>query len=246
MSAFSWLKNLFTDRTTTAGEVAEISTLRHLDSMRKAHSLLDIRVPRLNGLRCQSMVLAINTEEGYLTLDEPFPPARLESGDTLHITCRLKNRAPIEFNSKLLRKQTGTDGNSYLLELPESLQSEGGLENYRIYVDQENLTLELTIDDELLQCHVIAMSFDSIKFHILGQFSQQLKEATLFKHGYLRLPDELIECDLTIEQSFDLSRPLLHTLCTAKLELVDKADSKKFNQYLASVQRRQRRRELRQ
>jgi hypothetical protein len=245
MSFFSWAKHLFGFSDDAVEERSEISTLRHLESMRKAHSLLDIRVPRLNGLRCQSIVLDVNPEEGYLTLDEPFPYASLESGDTLHITCRIKNRSPVEFNSTLLRKQNQNGNTNYLLELPESIQGDGPLDNYRIYVEKENISLELTIDDEIIQSQVIAISFDSIKFHILGQHSDKLSEAKLFKGCFLRLPDELIECSITVQQSFDLSRPLLHTLCTAKLELDQRVDNKKFNHYLASLQRQQRRRELR-
>jgi hypothetical protein len=213
--------------------------------MRKSHSLLDIRIPRLNGMRCQSMILAINTEEGFLTLDEPFPSARLDSGDTLHITCRLKNRTAIEFNSKLLRKQSENGGNTYLLELPASIQGDDAADNYRIYVEKENLTLEIEVDNEIIQSQIIAIAFESIKFQLIGKYSDVLKETSTYKQCFLRLDDEPIECTLTIQQSFDLSRPLLHTLCTAKLELEQKTDSKKFNAFLAALQRRQRRRELR-
>lgn len=246
MSIFTTIKNILGLATKENTGDDESSTLDQLDSIRKAHSLLDIRIPRLNSLRCQSMVLSINSREGYLILDEPFPYAALDSGDTLHITARLKNRSPIEFNSKLLAKQRVANHTEYWLELPESIQAEDNFDNYRIHVEKENLSLELTVDNDTVQASIIAMSFDSIKFQILGKYSDQLGENTCINNCFLRFPDgELIDCHITIQKCFDMTRPLPHTLCTAKLELETKTDNKKFDQYLAAIQRQRLRRELR-
>jgi hypothetical protein len=249
MSFFSWITQALGFDSKQAESRGEFSALQLLESIRKAHSLLDIRISRLNDLRCQSMILTINTAEGYLILDEPFPRNKLEKldgGDTLNITCRQKNRSPITFNTKLLSKQQCNGNVSYLLELPESIQGDAETKNYRLYVEKENLNIELISNDETVQATVIAISFDSIKFHILGQHSQFLSEGTAINNCFLRLADgELIECDITIQQSFDLLRPLPHTLCTAKLSLEAKADDKKLSHYLVALQRQQRRRELR-
>jgi c-di-GMP-binding flagellar brake protein YcgR len=249
MSFFSWISQTLGFGSRPEETLGEISTLQLLDSMRKAHSLLDIRISRLNDLRCQSMILAINSDEGYLILDEPFPRTqlgKLDGGDTLNITCRQKNRSPISFNTKLLSRQQHNDGAAYLLELPESIQGDAETKNYRLYVEKENLNIELSCNDETMQGTVIAISFDSIKFHILGQHSQYLSENTEIQNCFLRLTDgELIECSITVQKSFDLLRPLPHTLCTAKLSVAEKSDDKKLSHYLASLQRQQRRRELR-
>jgi c-di-GMP-binding flagellar brake protein YcgR len=249
MSFFSWISQTLGFGSRSEETVGEFSALQLLESMRKAHSLLDIRISRLNDLRCQSMILAINSDEGYLILDEPFPRTqlgKLDGGDTLNITCRQKNRTPIAFNTKLLSKQLHNGNAAYLLELPESIQGDAETKNYRIYVEKENLNIEIISNNETVQGTVIAISFDSIKFQLLGQHSQYLSENTEIQNCFLRLADgELIECSITMQKSFDLLRPLQHTLCTAKLSLEAKADDKKFSHYLASLQRQQRRRELR-
>ncbi len=222
---------------------------QQLDVLKNRHSFIEVKFPRLEQ-SFQSMILELHPEDSYLLVDELYPPdgrqAVLE-GDMVEIS----GRAPgvsVVFYSKLLLREV-IDGNpAYRMELPDEIGATYRRHAYRVYVEREtDLILDVrSKDGALIDVHIVNLSADGIKLSVRGIDSASLEREHLWEHSVIRLPSGIdVDCTIDIRTVYPMRSPAPHLLAGAKLEISSAVQRSKLDQYLATVQRRQRRREVR-
>lgn len=220
-----------------------------LERLAQRHSFVDVSFSRI-GRSYQSMIVGLRPELGELILDEMFPPegvSELARGDLAEVTHR-DSQFPLHFVTRLLGREQ-IDGNpAYRVELPASVGASGSRRAYRVYVEtEEGLALDITCaEGEPLYCRVVNLSVEGLKIDIDGDHSKTLQRQHLFTDCLLQLPSgDNIECDIDIRNFSCLQKPALHTLAGGVLKIEQPHYRVRLNRYLATVQRRQLRREMR-
>lgn len=221
-----------------------------LDYLRRYHEWIDVS-PTQTGTRYQSLILAIDIDSKELIIDELYPPEqldRIQPGDTLEVHGRSK-RVAVSFYSRLLAKELRNGEPVYRLELPEDVginQSRGA---YRVYVENEvGLDIELYAiqadksEEAISAVRIVNLSADGIKLSFPQDMSTVLGQQRIFNHCLIRLPTGFdIDCDIELRNLYAINIPHPHSLGGGKLTIAQPQQRTKLQQYLASVQRRQRR-----
>lgn len=214
------------------------------------HEWIDVNVCRTEQ-SYQSLILAIDPDQKEILIDDLFPkqgrPA-LEAGDRLEISCRAK-RSPINFFTRLLAQETRDGEIAWRLELPEEIGLTQSRGSYRVYVESEvGLEIDIPVDGQTLPAvRVINLSTDGIKLSFPQEVEQQLRASPHFAGCLIRLPtDYYIDCEIELRNLYPLRTPFHHILAGGKMVVANPQQRVKLQQYLASVQRKQRRRENRE
>jgi len=245
------LKSLFNRfRPQAHSEEHNADRYRQLDLLRERHSFIAVKFPRVQQ-SFQSMILELHPDEGYVLIDELYPPhARQEliEGDTAEIDGRA-NGQDISFFSRLLLRESIDGTPAYRMELPEEIGASYRRRGaYRIYVEREtDLLIDIRLDEETtLDAAIVNLSSEGIKVNVDGDISRVLDTQRLWSDCLIRLPGDIdIDCNIEVRNAYLMRTPSLHTLVGAKLDIAHAPQRTKLDQYLAAVQRRQRRRELR-
>ena len=222
---------------------------RQLELLQRHHNFLDVHFPRIER-RYQSLILELHPDAGYLLIDELFPAdgrQLLLEGDVAEISARGSSGA-VNFFSRLLLKESSGSAGSYRIELPEEIGGSYRRHAFRVYVERESdLLLDLRDGDgNPLPAHIVNLSADGIKISIDGDVVKLLEHHRHIDNALIRLPDETdIDCAIDLRNIYLMRTPEKHTLAGAKLDIAQAAQRNKLGQYLAAVQRRQRRRESR-
>ncbi|MDY0007786.1 MAG: flagellar brake protein [Spongiibacteraceae bacterium] len=260
MAVFQKLLKRFTGSPTPPGE--DQSRFERLEMVQERHVFIDVKCPRL-GRSFQSLILAINANEGDLILDEFFPPegsGDLLEGDALEITSRSKSIA-VSFYSRLLAREFRGGAPIYRVELPENIGISRNRQAYRVYVASESDLFiqiplvpthpaEKTSDDDgeenLVDGHIINLSFEGIKLDIDGDVARHFERAPRLQDCRIHLPDgQEVICHIDIRSVYPMRTPNAHTLIGGRLSVPQPNQRTRLTQYLAAVQRAQRRREMR-
>jgi c-di-GMP-binding flagellar brake protein YcgR len=235
----------------TAKETSsEHSDLQLLTRLCHDHALIDVKVMRL-AMQYQSMILAVDVDNDELIIDQLFPAEKLdelEAGDSIEISCNNRGKV-INFFSRILMPDHFQDTPCYRLELPRDIGQNQSRGAYRVYVDREQgLTIDLgSTDNRLLSAHIVNLSPEGLKLSFIDDLSGSLKANQCFEHTLITLPDGFdIECRLTVRNSYSVRSTHIHSLAGASIEIPNPQQRVKLNQYLAGVQRKQRRRENRE
>ncbi len=221
----------------------------HLDWLQRRHAFIDVRAARIDQ-QFQSLLLQIDSVLGELIFDDFYPvegSEQLRNGDLLEVTSRNGDR-PLHFVSRLLGRELRGDGPVYRLELPASISTTGTRQAYRVYVDGEpGLSMEINLESgQPLACRPVNLSVEGVKLDIDGDVTRLLEQHSHYGDCTIQLPDgTLIECQLDLRNFRLMHAPVPHTLAGGTLQIAHAPHRVKLGQYLAAVQRRQRRRELR-
>ncbi len=233
-----------------ASDANGIDHYDRLEQLRKNHDFIDVKVTS-SGDSYQSIILAIDVDNGELVIDQPFPPNGLENmqaGDTVEITSQSR-LALISFYTRILAIDETDGDNIYRLELPEEVGRNHSRNAYRVYVDrEEDLQIQMDIDlqDPVGDIRIINLSSDGIKLGFPEDITEQLQAQPDFPHCVIQLPSGLdIDCSIGIKNIYRIRSPRSHSLAGGALEILDPQHRSKLDQYLFSVQRQQRRREIR-
>ena len=219
-----------------------------LQELARRHSFVEVSFHR-TGRSYQSMVLALRAELGEIVLDELFPgdgTDTLRRGDLADVVQR-GERHSVSFVTRLLGREQLQGNPAYRMELPASVGGHDNRDAYRVYVDNEaGLALELAFEDEEpMLCRIVNLSIEGLKIDIDGDFSEALQRQRRFQGCRLQLPDSTdIDCEIVVRNVACLQKPV-HTLAGAELKIPSAPHRVRLNRYLAAVQRRQRRREVR-
>jgi len=243
----SLFKSLFSSR---SNEPAEADPYEMLQRLRKSHEWIDVKIPGLDK-SYQSMIIEIDTDSRELIIDELFPPEGLDKltpGDTVEVRGQTKTNT-VNFYTKILEWQNQGAGLLFKLELPEEIGRSHSRSAYRVYVGGETeLAFTMNMDDEeSLGITIINLSADGMKISFDQDVTDILKEHKLYDQCVIGLPNGLdIDCEFEVKNIYRIQRPHQHGLAGGVLKITHPQHRAKLNQYLASVQRQQRRRELRE
>lgn len=220
-----------------------------LERLRIDHDWISAKVTK-NGEIYQSLILQVDIENSELIIDELYPPENLdqiEPGDTVEIYSQNDNK-PVNFYSRILARELNGDDARWRLELPAEVGRNQSRSAYRVYVESEqDLEIELYSDNEPLQdVRIINISSEGIKLSFAEELKDQLQDNQEFMACIIRLPTGVdIDCDIHLRNLYSIRTPLPHILGGGKLTIESPQQRVKLQQYLASVQRQQRRREAR-
>ncbi len=220
-----------------------------LETLQRRHSFIEVKFPRIEQ-SFQSMILELHADESFLIIDELYPAEgrqKLLEGDDAEITAQAAG-TKVAFFSKLLAREVSEGTPTYRMELPEEIGSTVRRRAFRVYVEREaNLSIDIgAVGEAVHDAHIVNLSGDGIKLSFRGNISKQLERNRVFENCVIRLPNG-IDIDGTIElrNIYTIRTPTLHTLAGGMLNVVIPSQRTKLSQYLAAVQRKQRRRESR-
>ena len=119
---------------------------------------------------------------------------------------------------------------------------------FRVYVEnEENLEIELYIDQQPLNnVRIINLSTEGLKLSFDEADTTTIEKHRLFEDCIIRLPNgEDIDCRIQLSNLYRIRTPHPHTLGGGKLTINNAQQRVKLQQYIAAIQRKQRRRETR-
>ena len=218
--------------------------------LRKNHDWIDVRLAKTDQ-QFQSLILSIDPENHELIIDELFPResgASIAPGETVEIVSRSK-RLPINFYTRILAIDQADDGQLLRLELPEEIGSNHNRGAYRVFVgNEEDLGISINLPDcDPGYVQIINLSSDGIKLNFARDISRELNNPSSLKDCIIHLPDGYdIDCELVIRNVYRITSPTVHTLAGGTISVPQPQHRAKLSQYLAAIQRKQRRRETRQ
>lgn len=227
----------------------EADNYSQLEILQRRHSFIEVKFPRIEQ-SFQSMILELHPDDSFLVIDELYPAEgrqKLLEGDEAEIIAQVPG-IKVAFFSKLLAREITEGLPVYRMELPEEIGSTVRRRSFRVYVEREaNLAIDLgKIGEQSLSAHVVNLSADGIKLSLRGNVSKQLEKNRLLENCLIRLPNGIdIDASIELRNIYTIRTPTLHTLAGGVLSIAIPSQRTKLNQYLAAVQRKQRRRESR-
>ena len=220
-----------------------------LEMLQRRHSFIEVKFPRIEK-SFQSMILELHPDDSYLLIDELYPPEgrqELIEGDAAEISAQAPG-LKVSFFSKLLVRESIDGTLSYRMELPEEIGSTLRRRAYRVYVEREaGLAVDIRDQDgQPIDAHIVNLSGDGIKLSLRGNVSKLLEKNRALEQCVIKLPNQIdIDCSIEIRNIYVIRTPSLHTLAGASIVVPMPSHQTKLGQYLAAVQRKQRRREAR-
>ena len=223
-----------------------------LESLRTKHQWIDVIVTKTD-TAYQSLILKIDIEQRELIIDELYPPEgleHLETGDTLEVSSKEPNQ--VKFYTRILAFDQREDATYYQLELPDEVGQRQNRGVFRVYVDNES-GLDATLvykNTPLRNVRIINLSVEGLKLSfdddIINESTDKDTSDQLLHNCILQLPTgDDIDCDIELRKLYRIHAPQPHTLSGGKLTISNPQHRVKLQQYLAAVQRKQRRREMR-
>lgn len=244
------LKSLFARlRGAPARTKKETDNYSQLELLQRRHSFIEVKFPRLEQ-SFQSMILELHPDDGFLVVDEFYPAEgrqKLLEGDEAEIIAQVPG-IKLAFFSKLLVREITEGLPVYRMELPEEIGSTVRRRAFRVYVEREaNLAIDLgKVGDSNFEAHIVNLSPDGIKLSLRGNVAKQLEKNRTLENCLIRLPNGIdIDANIELRNIYAIRTPTHHTLAGGMLNVAIPSQRTKLNQYLAAVQRKQRRRESR-
>lgn len=220
-----------------------------LEVLQRRHSFIEVKFPRIEQ-SFQSMFLELHPDDSYVLIDELYPlenRQELIEGDAAEISAQAPG-IKISFFSKLLAREIIDGTPAYRMELPEDIGSTLRRRAFRVYVERETgLAIDLRDPDgQPIDASVVNLSGDGIKLSLRGNISKLLEKNRVLEQCVIKLPNHIdIDCSIEIRNIYVIRTPSLHTLAGATMTVPMPSHQTKLGQYLAAVQRKQRRREAR-
>lgn len=220
-----------------------------LEMLQRRHSFIEVKFPRIER-SFQSMILELHAEEGHMVIDELYPAdgrQYLLEGDIAEIGGKATG-VVVSFYSRLLARETAGDAPVYRMELPEEIGASFRRTSYRVYVERESgLSIDIRrADGSSYDAHVINLSTDGIKVSLQGDVSKEMTRNHILENCLIRLPNGAdIDCHIDVRNAYVMRTPSLNTMLGGVLTIDLPSHRTKLDQYLAAVQRKQRRREAR-
>lgn len=242
------INRFFSTPSTTDTELAG-DHFEQLEYVRTHHEWVYVTVSKTEN-RYQSLILEIDPENKELLIDELYPAENLQSlrpGDTLQVSSQ-SSQVNLSFYTRLLAKEIRQGEQVYRLEMPEEIGRNQSRGAFRVYVENEvGLEIDINFNGEpLMAVEIINLSSDGIKLSFASELSELLGKQRHFENCHIYLPDgTLVECDIKLRNLYTIHSPHSHSLGGGKLHIRDPQQRVKLQQFLAAVQRRQRRMENR-
>ena len=220
-----------------------------LEQLRLNHEWIEVKVTKTD-LSYQSLILNLDIENNELLIDELFPPEhieKIEPGDTVAIRSQ-SSQKPINFFSRVLAREFSNGSGLWRLELPDGIGHNGNRNAFRVYVENDlELDIEVYTDGEPLNdVRIVNISTEGLKLSFSQAHQDQLHNNKSLERCIIRLPGGFdVDCDIMLSNIYSIRTPVPHLLAGGKLTIDNPQHRVKLQQYIASIQRRQRRRESR-
>ena len=233
------------------GSVSE-STLSHyirLKQLCQNHQPIHIKVKHHHDL-FQSLLLQVDESKHELLIDEPFPKqaeSELKPKQTVEFISQTAGQQ-IQFYTRVKRRIKIRNKISYVLELPREIGHNHNRRSFRVYVDTEReLTIRLKTDDpDFMGARISNLSINGIKLHFSKNVHDKLSKGIFFDNTLIHLPNGYnIDCNIEIKNYYLLRTGHTRSVAGGSITIPNPQHKKKLQQYLATVQRQQRRRENR-
>jgi len=219
--------------------------LRQLETER---SFVDVRFPGRSDKSYQSLILKVNPLERFVLIDELFPTHGalfVSPGDEVEITS-VRKGIPLRFTTwvKSISIDEADGIPAYRLAFPHTVEAKQRRSSFRVAIDP-GAGLRLRIrgpDGDKLLCTVQNLSYGGVGFTCQGNLTERLRQSHLLRASLLSIPGLAdISCDLAV-RSFEFRRnPYRHTVVGARMESLNAAAERQLKQFLANLQRQQRR-----
>lgn len=249
MAFLNTLTNLFFPKR-QRDEHASPDHYAELEQLQAAHEWLDVKVTKTKR-SYQSLILNIDIENNEILVDELYPNEALEhveTGDTIEVFTQTK-KYPLHFYTRILSREMVDGSEAWRLELPPEIGANQSRASFRVYVENEtDLEIELYFDNEPLNnVRIINLSSDGIKLSFNKDVERALNGKRLLDDCIIRLPNDAdIDCIIELTSLYSIRTPYPHFLGGGKLTINEPQYKIKLQQYLALIQRKQRRREARE
>ena len=218
-----------------------------LKRLRIDHDWITAKIAK-NGEIYQSLILQVDIENSELVIEELYPPKNLEyikPGDTVEIYSQNDNK-PVNFYGRILAREENGDEASWRLELPDEVGHNQNRNVFRVTVpNEQDLEIDLYCGNELLTgVDIINISAEGIKLSFAEELKDQLDNNQQFPASIIRLPGAIdIDCDIQLCNLSSIHSPQPRLLGGGILTIAKPQQRVKLQQYLALVQRQQRRQE---
>lgn len=233
------------------GQQPNASTLSHYQRLQQlcdSHQSITIRL-KYHPIDYQSLILHIDQEHHELLIDDLFPA--LDKPLTANTTLQLISNSAgqqLDFYTRVIRRCRNGSDSSYLLELPKELGHNHNRSSYRVYVDNERgLRIRLNdVEPALKSVRISNLSSNGIKLYFSDNVQNHLKNIHYLDDVVIILPNDYsIDCRIQILNNYLIQGGHPHSVIGGKLIIKQPLHKNKLQQYLASVQRQQRKRENR-
>ena len=228
------------------------STLSHyirLKQLCKSHQPIHIKVKHHYEL-FQSLVLSVDEKHHELVIDDLFPKqaeSQLKPKQTIEFISETSGQQ-IKFYTRVKQRIKNRNKVSYVLALPKELGHNHNRRSFRVYVDTERgLSIRLNNDDpDFLGVRISNLSINGIKLHFNKNIHDKLSQGIFFDNAMIHLPNGYnIDCQIEIKNFYLLRTGHTRSVAGGSMTIPNPQHKKKLQQYLATVQRHQRRRENR-
>ena len=220
-----------------------------LEQLKRSHDWIEVKVTQTEHVY-QSLVLDIDMDNRELVIDDLYPPdgvEKLQPGDTIEIASRAR-RAQVSFYTRILAREAIDGKSAFRVELPEAIGATHSRQAYRVYVNNEqHLSIDAHHDGvALADLRIINLSTEGIKLSFAEDLSAQLEKNRLLENCLIKLPTGFeVDCTIELRNIYQIRTPHPHTLAGGVMTVELPQQRVKLEQYLAAVQRKQRRRESR-
>ncbi|WP_019528947.1 flagellar brake protein [Dasania marina] len=233
------------------GHQPNASTLSHyarLQQLCNSHQAVSIKL-KLQAADYQSLILHIDQEQHELLIDDLFPtPAQtLKPGTTIQLISYSVGQQ-LNFYTRVIQRHNNRGNISYLLELPKELGHNHNRNSYRVYVDSErDLRIRLNdVEPAMQSVRISNISNKGIKLYFSDNVQTLLSNIRYLDDVVIILPSGYsIDCRIRIINNYLIQAGHPHSVVGGELMINKPLHKNKLQQYIASVQRQQRKRENR-
>lgn len=214
-----------------------------IEQLLHGRALLDIKVSR-SGKRYQSMLLGYNSDDGYIMLDEPFPVEQgaFVPGDSLEISSHDK-QLRLAFRTEFISRQRLEGDIVIKVGLPREVGELQKRRSYRVAVRLGD-RVRVELFDQSGTRHsaeVQNLSAEGFRIAIPGNVTDTFSFGQPSRDCLLRLGDTTIRCSAEPRNIEYLRRPAGRTILGARFHDISPRDQNSLNQFIAELQRQQRR-----
>lgn len=215
---------------------AESRELKLLKELQKKRSLLEVSFPKTQDT-FQTIILNINTEDNYMTIDEffPKPPINALSMGS-HIEIQHKQAGNVtRFDAQLLAKNNSNGVPYYAISLPKHIATGQRREKNRIRIPKDSgITVKCTSPRKIPWFATAQnISVEGIKLDIAGDITDELYRNIKLTKCEIKLPNDVtVICQLEVKNFRYNRSPYKRTYIGAKLLNLTPTMREEINQFV--------------
>ncbi len=214
---------------------------KELISFRDKRSLMEVSLPNLSET-FQTIILDINFEDKYLTIDDLFPtpaPGLLKIGSQIEL-CHRRAGSVTKFKAQVLAKSNSSGVPYYAISMPLAIAKGQRRSAQRISIPKDSgikVTCESPKRTEWFAT-VKNLSTEGIKMDIAGNLTDELYRNIVLGKCEIELPtDSRIKCQLEVKNFHYDRTPYKHTSIGARIVNISPVMKEEINRFLSTISR---------